>query len=180
MVSLRTIAGCGSKNRYQNGTLVSGNMDQNLPTPSRLILSHTQLPCGYVPVLGSLFYSSLATSHAFYRSARFRRRTQLRRQRQASKSKSKGAAQLFPAKRWDCMQQILLFCLLQRLGRGSKLSSRGDAGFGLWFHLPSYHFGYHFSEPLPLAGSKIPKARGFSPAFGLTTFCSAALSFPRF
>ena len=36
--------GCGSKNRYQNGTLVSGNMDQNLRTPSCLILSHTQIP----------------------------------------------------------------------------------------------------------------------------------------
>ena len=35
--------GCGSKNRYQNGTLVSGNMDQNLRKPSCLILSHTQV-----------------------------------------------------------------------------------------------------------------------------------------
>ena len=35
--------GCGSKNRYQNGTLVSGNTDQNLGDPSCLILSHTQL-----------------------------------------------------------------------------------------------------------------------------------------
>ena len=35
--------GCGSKNRYQNETLVSGNMDQNLRNPSCLILSHTQI-----------------------------------------------------------------------------------------------------------------------------------------
>ena len=33
----------GSKNQYQNGTLVSGNMDQNLRNPSCLILSHTHL-----------------------------------------------------------------------------------------------------------------------------------------
>ena len=32
--------GCGSKNRYHNGTLVSGNMDQNLRNSSCLILSH--------------------------------------------------------------------------------------------------------------------------------------------
>ena len=35
--------GCGSKTRYQNGTLVSGNMDQNLRNPSWLILSHTHM-----------------------------------------------------------------------------------------------------------------------------------------
>ena len=35
--------GCGSKNRYQNGTLVSGNMDQHLRNPSCLILSHTPM-----------------------------------------------------------------------------------------------------------------------------------------
>ena len=35
--------GCGSKNRYQNGTLVIGNMGQNLRNPSCLILSHTQV-----------------------------------------------------------------------------------------------------------------------------------------
>ena len=34
---------CGSKNRYQNGTLLGGNMDQNLRNPSCLILSHTQI-----------------------------------------------------------------------------------------------------------------------------------------
>ena len=34
--------GCGSKNRCQNGTLVSGNMDQNLRNPSCLFLSHSQ------------------------------------------------------------------------------------------------------------------------------------------
>ena len=31
------------KKRYQNGTLVSGNMDQNLRNPSCLILSHTRI-----------------------------------------------------------------------------------------------------------------------------------------
>ena len=35
--------GCGSKNRYQNGTLVSGNMDQNLRNSSCLIMSHTHI-----------------------------------------------------------------------------------------------------------------------------------------
>ena len=35
--------GRGSKNRYQNGTLVSGNMDQNLRNPSCFILSHTHV-----------------------------------------------------------------------------------------------------------------------------------------
>ena len=35
--------GCGSKNRYQNGTLVSGNMNQNLRDPSFFILSHTHM-----------------------------------------------------------------------------------------------------------------------------------------
>ena len=35
--------GCGSKNRYQNGTLASGNMDHNLRNPSCLILSHTHM-----------------------------------------------------------------------------------------------------------------------------------------
>ena len=34
---------CGSRNRYQNGTLVSGNMNQNLRNPSCLILSHTNV-----------------------------------------------------------------------------------------------------------------------------------------
>ncbi|CAJ1385361.1 unnamed protein product [Effrenium voratum] len=34
------------KKRYQNGTLVSGNMDQNLRHPSCLILSHTQTAVG--------------------------------------------------------------------------------------------------------------------------------------
>ena len=33
--------GSGSRNRYQNGTPVSGNRDQNLCNPSCLILSHT-------------------------------------------------------------------------------------------------------------------------------------------
>ena len=31
------------KKRYQNGTLVSGNMDQHLRNPSCLILSHTHM-----------------------------------------------------------------------------------------------------------------------------------------
>ena len=35
--------GCGSKNRYQNGTLVSGNMYQNLRNPS----SHTHMALAY-------------------------------------------------------------------------------------------------------------------------------------
>ena len=35
--------GSGSKNRYRNGTLVSGNMDQNPRNPYRLILSHSQI-----------------------------------------------------------------------------------------------------------------------------------------
>ena len=37
------VSGCASKNRYQDGTLVRGNMDQNLRRPSCLILSHTHL-----------------------------------------------------------------------------------------------------------------------------------------
>ena len=35
--------GCGSKIGTQNGTLVSGNMDQNLWSPGGLILTHTHL-----------------------------------------------------------------------------------------------------------------------------------------
>ena len=35
-----TLHGCGSKKRYQHGTLVGGNMDQNLRFPSCLMLSH--------------------------------------------------------------------------------------------------------------------------------------------
>ena len=38
-----SLYGCGSKNRYQNGTLVSGNMDQNLHNPSCLILTHSHI-----------------------------------------------------------------------------------------------------------------------------------------
>ena len=48
--ALRATYGCGSKNRYQNGTLVSGNMDQNLRNPSCSILSHTHI----APSSGSL------------------------------------------------------------------------------------------------------------------------------
>ena len=39
----KKLHGCGSKPRYQNGTLVSGNMDQNLRNPSSFILSHTHM-----------------------------------------------------------------------------------------------------------------------------------------
>ena len=35
--------GCGSKIGTPNGTLVSGNLNQNLRNPSCLILSHTQI-----------------------------------------------------------------------------------------------------------------------------------------
>ena len=42
MARNREFSGCGSKKQYQNGTLVSGNMDQNLRILSCLILSHTQ------------------------------------------------------------------------------------------------------------------------------------------
>ena len=37
------ISGCGSKDRYQNGTMVSGNMDQTLRNPGSLILTPTHL-----------------------------------------------------------------------------------------------------------------------------------------
>ena len=40
--------GCGSKNRYQNGTLVSGNMHQNLRNPSCSILSHSHIDVSLV------------------------------------------------------------------------------------------------------------------------------------
>ena len=40
--SLKT-NGSGSKILYQNGTLVSGNMDQHSRNPSCLILSHIQM-----------------------------------------------------------------------------------------------------------------------------------------
>ena len=36
-------SGCGSNNRYQNGNLVSANMDQDLRNPACLILSHTRI-----------------------------------------------------------------------------------------------------------------------------------------
>ena len=35
--------GSGSKNRYQNGTLLSGKMDQHLRNPSWLSLSHSHM-----------------------------------------------------------------------------------------------------------------------------------------
>ena len=39
--------------------------------------------------------------------------------------------------------------LLASCGCGSKLTCRsGTAGFGPWFHLPRFHFGYIF-DPLP-------------------------------
>ena len=37
------VHGCGSKIGTQNGTLVSGNMDQNLWSPGGLILTHTHM-----------------------------------------------------------------------------------------------------------------------------------------
>ena len=53
-MSLINPVGCGSKNRYQNGTLVIGNVEQNLRNPSWLILSYTQFTdkhlCGVLPV----------------------------------------------------------------------------------------------------------------------------------
>ena len=49
--------GCGSKNRYQNGTLVSGNMDQNPHNPSCLILSHSQIPKARKPTWDLQFMS---------------------------------------------------------------------------------------------------------------------------
>ena len=42
--------GCGSKTGAKNGTLVSGNIDQNLRNPSCLILSHTHLTVGIDPL----------------------------------------------------------------------------------------------------------------------------------
>ena len=54
--------GCGSKNRYQNGSLVSGNMGQNLRNPSCLILSHTQM--GFEPQMASeLLFPKKQTSN---------------------------------------------------------------------------------------------------------------------
>ena len=53
--------GCGSNDRYQNGTLVSGNMDQNLLNPSCLILSHTHV-----------HVSAPASPHQALRGARLR------------------------------------------------------------------------------------------------------------
>ena len=53
--SLSGSLGCGSKNRYQNGILVSGNMAQNLHNFSCLILSHTHFISNPIwPMLPSL------------------------------------------------------------------------------------------------------------------------------
>ena len=53
--------GSGSKNRYQNGTLARGNMDQNLRNPPCLILSHTHI----LPHLGDAQRNS--TPHKGFR-----------------------------------------------------------------------------------------------------------------
>ena len=45
-VSLNFIVGCGSKKHTQNGTLLNGSKDQNLPSPGALNLTHTQLEEG--------------------------------------------------------------------------------------------------------------------------------------
>ena len=45
------------KPEFQNGTLVSGNMDQNLRNPSCLILSHTQV--GFVFMQAGLWESDV-------------------------------------------------------------------------------------------------------------------------
>ena len=39
----KTAHGCGSKICTQNGTLVSGNMDQHLRSPGGVILTHTHM-----------------------------------------------------------------------------------------------------------------------------------------
>ena len=55
-------------NRYQNGTLVSGNMDQNLRNPSWLIVSHAHLVTQLnqlqhrLPLLKSQFIGGRATT----------------------------------------------------------------------------------------------------------------------
>ena len=48
------------KKKYQNGTLVSGNMDQNLRNPSCLILSHTQIELPLTPRWKKSMRNSLA------------------------------------------------------------------------------------------------------------------------
>ena len=60
--------GCGSKNRYQNGTLVSGNMDQNLRSPSCLILSHTHMVCHFLRVPLCLWFKreNQKENHCFW------------------------------------------------------------------------------------------------------------------
>ena len=47
-------AGCGSKIGTSDGTLVSGNMDQDLPSPGDLILTHTHPDLGSQKVTGEL------------------------------------------------------------------------------------------------------------------------------
>ena len=47
--------GCGSKHRYHNGTLVSGNMDHNLRFASCLILSHSHFWNGRHDLVGTRY-----------------------------------------------------------------------------------------------------------------------------
>ena len=55
----RRLFGCGSNNRCQHGSLVSGNMDQRLRNPSCLNLSHTHLASYWPPaVWGSLKFDN--------------------------------------------------------------------------------------------------------------------------
>ena len=75
------LLGCGSKNRYQNGTLVTGNMDQNPRNPSSLILSHTHLgiqegfdSCGSMFLLALLEVAELqqVSDHRHHEALLFR------------------------------------------------------------------------------------------------------------
>ena len=69
---------------------------------------------------------------------------------------------LAPRKKLPCSQGAAK----RRSGCGSKLNSRGYAGFGPCFHLPGFHFGYVFLEPQPSgSGSKLSRqgVAGFSP-----------------
>ena len=46
--SLSPLYGCGSKIGTQNGSLASGNMDQNLRSPGGLILTHIRIDLSLV------------------------------------------------------------------------------------------------------------------------------------
>ena len=54
-------AGCGSTIGTQNGTLVNGNMDQNLWSPGGLILTHTHL----VVIAKWFFFAALRAKAMF-------------------------------------------------------------------------------------------------------------------